>query len=73
MYLNLVPNFNFKKVDKSGYFLPWFDQPSTQAKITSNLLKIAVHAYRSNGYLNPLSGLNSEKVNKSAYFQPWFD
>ena len=64
---------NFKKVDTSAYFQPWFDQPCTRAKIALNLIKIGIHAYLLNGYLNPLSKLNSEKVNKSASFQPWFD
>ena len=60
-------------MDKIAYFQPWFDQPSTRAKITPNIIKILVRAYHSNGYLNLLSELNYEKVDKTANFQPWLD
>ena len=45
---------NSEKVDKTSYFQPLFDQPSTKAKIPQNLIKIGVHAYIQTGYLNPL-------------------
>ena len=44
-YLNAVSKLNSEKVDKSAYFLPWFDQPRTRAKIAPNLIKLGVHAY----------------------------
>ena len=72
-YLNTIAKLNSKKVNKSAYFQPWFDQPWTTTKIAPNLIKIDVCAYLSNGYINPLSKLNSKKVKKSASFQPWFD
>ena len=65
-------NFNSEKVDKSAYFEPWIDQPSTRAKIARNLIKIVFHAYVSNRYLNPLSKLNSEKVEKVNLFNLFF-
>ena len=58
-YLNPLAKLNSKKVVKSAYFQPWFDQPRTWEKIAPNLIKIGVHAYLSNRYLNPLSKLNS--------------
>ena len=72
-YLNPLSILNSKKLDKSAYFQPWFDQPRMWFKITPNLIKIGVHAYLSNGYLSAFSKLYFKKLDKSAYFQPWFD
>ena len=43
-----------------------------KSKIATNLIKIGVHTYFSNGYLNPLLKLNYEEVDKSAYFNLGF-
>ena len=69
-YLNILYNFNSKKVSKSAYLQPWFNKPLTSAKIAPNLTELGVHAYLSNGYPNPLSKLNYEKVKKMHIFNP---